>query len=106
MKTCIIPRTDVHVALNPDPAADPPYQGISAFIVEKGPGFNVTRDIDKLGYKGWWSMDQYPYRENGRAALAESVAWLRGFQAKVDASRERIDALAPEPEEEEEGPAS
>ena len=32
--------------------AEPPYKGISAFIVEKGPGFNVVRDIDKLGYKG------------------------------------------------------
>jgi alkylation response protein AidB-like acyl-CoA dehydrogenase len=25
---------------------------LSAFIVEKGPGFRVVRDIDKLGYKG------------------------------------------------------
>jgi alkylation response protein AidB-like acyl-CoA dehydrogenase len=36
-----------------DPAADPPYAGISAFIIEKGgEGFRVARDIDKLGYKG------------------------------------------------------
>lgn len=35
-----------------DPNADPPYKGMSAFIVEKGPGFIVARDIDKLGYKG------------------------------------------------------
>ncbi len=35
-----------------DPDADPPYKGMSAFIVEKGPGFIVARDIDKLGYKG------------------------------------------------------
>lgn len=36
--------------------AEPPYKGISAFIVEKGfqgdGSFNVVRDIDKLGYKG------------------------------------------------------
>lgn len=32
--------------------AEPLYKGISAFIVEKGPGFNVVRNIDKLGYKG------------------------------------------------------
>ena len=35
-----------------DPAADPPRRGISIFIAEKGPGFNVVRDIPKLGYKG------------------------------------------------------
>ncbi|WP_134701021.1 acyl-CoA dehydrogenase family protein [Ammoniphilus sp. YIM 78166] len=31
----------------------PPYKGISLFIAQKGhPGFQVQRDIDKLGYKG------------------------------------------------------
>ena len=35
-----------------DPAADPPRRGMSIFIAEKGPGFNVSRDIAKLGYKG------------------------------------------------------
>jgi alkylation response protein AidB-like acyl-CoA dehydrogenase len=40
------------LAAKTDVKADPPYKGISAFIVEKGPGFNVVRDIDKLGYKG------------------------------------------------------
>ena len=40
------------LAAKTDPAADPPYQGISAFIIEKGEGFRVARDIDKLGYKG------------------------------------------------------
>jgi alkylation response protein AidB-like acyl-CoA dehydrogenase len=40
------------LAAKTDPKADPPYAGISAFIIEKGPGFSVTRDIDKLGYKG------------------------------------------------------
>ena len=41
------------LAAKTDPAADPPHAGISAFIIEKGhPGFQVGRDIDKLGYKG------------------------------------------------------
>jgi alkylation response protein AidB-like acyl-CoA dehydrogenase len=41
------------LAAKTEPKADPPYQGISAFIIEKGgEGFNVARDIDKLGYKG------------------------------------------------------
>ena len=35
-----------------DPTTDPPRRGMSIFIAEKGPGFNVSRDIAKLGYKG------------------------------------------------------
>jgi alkylation response protein AidB-like acyl-CoA dehydrogenase len=35
-----------------DAAAKPPQKGLSAFVVEKGDGLRVTRDIDKLGYKG------------------------------------------------------
>ena len=35
-----------------DRQADPPHRGMSCFIVEKGPGFRVGRDLDKLGYRG------------------------------------------------------
>jgi alkylation response protein AidB-like acyl-CoA dehydrogenase len=35
-----------------DRDAKPPHKGISAFIAEKGPGFNVGRDLTKLGYRG------------------------------------------------------
>jgi alkylation response protein AidB-like acyl-CoA dehydrogenase len=35
-----------------DPTADPPRRGMSIFLAEKGPGFEVVRDIPKLGYKG------------------------------------------------------
>ena len=36
-----------------DRNAVPAYRGISCFIVEKGgPGFEVGRDLDKLGYRG------------------------------------------------------
>ncbi len=35
-----------------DPTADPPHRGISILLVEKGPGFTVSRDLPKLGYKG------------------------------------------------------
>jgi alkylation response protein AidB-like acyl-CoA dehydrogenase len=40
------------IAAKTDKDADPPYRGISMFVGEKGPGLTVSRDIDKLGYKG------------------------------------------------------
>jgi alkylation response protein AidB-like acyl-CoA dehydrogenase len=47
------------LAAKTDTKADPPHKGISAFIVEKGEGFNVVRDIDKLGYKGVETCELY-----------------------------------------------
>lgn len=35
-----------------DPTATPAHRGISVLLVEKGPGFSVSRDLPKLGYKG------------------------------------------------------
>jgi isovaleryl-CoA dehydrogenase len=35
-----------------DPAARPAHAGISILLVEHGPGFTVSRDLPKLGYKG------------------------------------------------------
>ena len=35
-----------------DPKAEPRHRGMSLFIAEKGPGFNVSRKLEKLGYKG------------------------------------------------------
>jgi alkylation response protein AidB-like acyl-CoA dehydrogenase len=35
-----------------DPAATPAYKGISILLAEHGPGFSVSRDLPKLGYKG------------------------------------------------------
>ena len=35
-----------------DPNASPKHRGLSCFIAEKGPGFEVGRDLDKLGYRG------------------------------------------------------
>jgi alkylation response protein AidB-like acyl-CoA dehydrogenase len=41
------------LAAKTDQKAAPPYKGISAFLIEKGgEGFQVGRDIDKLGYRG------------------------------------------------------
>jgi alkylation response protein AidB-like acyl-CoA dehydrogenase len=35
-----------------DPNAKPRHKGMSVLIAEKGPGFTVSRKLDKLGYKG------------------------------------------------------
>ncbi|MFC5828433.1 acyl-CoA dehydrogenase family protein [Nonomuraea insulae] len=35
-----------------DPAATPAHKGMSILLVEKGPGFSLSRDLPKLGYKG------------------------------------------------------
>ncbi len=35
-----------------DPHAEPAHTGISILLVEHGPGFEVARDLPKLGYKG------------------------------------------------------
>ncbi|MEU4650224.1 acyl-CoA dehydrogenase family protein [Nocardia fluminea] len=35
-----------------DPGAVPAHRGISILLVEPGPGFGVSRDLPKLGYKG------------------------------------------------------
>ncbi|MGX7706649.1 acyl-CoA dehydrogenase family protein [Methylobacterium sp. Gmos1] len=35
-----------------DPAANPRHKGMSLLIAEKGPGFEVSRKLPKLGYKG------------------------------------------------------
>jgi alkylation response protein AidB-like acyl-CoA dehydrogenase len=46
-------RADVVALLcKTDPTADPAHRGISILLVEKGPGFEVSRDLPKLGYKG------------------------------------------------------
>lgn len=42
----------VAVLCKTDPAAEPAHRGISVLLVEKVPGFTVSRDLPKLGYKG------------------------------------------------------
>lgn len=45
--------TTFAVLAKTDSEASPPYRGITCFIVEKGmDGFEVGRDLDKLGYRG------------------------------------------------------
>ena len=40
------------VMVKTDPEATPAHRGISALVVEKGPGFTVGPDMEKLGYRG------------------------------------------------------
>src|SRR5437868_6225941 len=35
-----------------DPNAEPRHRGMSLFLAEKGPGFTVSKKLEKLGYKG------------------------------------------------------
>jgi len=35
-----------------DPAAEPRHKGMSMLLAEKGPGFRVSRKLEKMGYKG------------------------------------------------------
>lgn len=42
----------VALLVKTDPTAQPAHKGMSLFIAEKGPGFEVSRKLEKLGYKG------------------------------------------------------
>lgn len=42
--------------------------------------FELLFWLREIGYNGWYSMDQYPYREDGVAAVRESVAFLRSVE--------------------------
>src|SRR5215813_156508 len=35
-----------------DPTAEPRHKGMSMLLAEKGPGFRVSRKLEKIGYKG------------------------------------------------------
>lgn len=49
--------------------------------------------LDRTGYDGWLSMDQYPYREDAVGAIGESVQWLKQFNAILEEHRAAIDGL-------------
>lgn len=39
--------------------------------------------LKKTGYNGWYSMDQYPYRENAFDALSESILFLNQIDQQL-----------------------
>jgi xylose isomerase len=38
--------------------------------------------LERTGYDGWITIDQFPYREDGRDAVAESAEWLELLRQK------------------------
>jgi alkylation response protein AidB-like acyl-CoA dehydrogenase len=54
-KTWITNSVEGHilaVLVKTDARAQPPHKGMSLLLIEKGPGFTVTRKLEKLGYRG------------------------------------------------------
>lgn len=54
---------------------------------------DLLYNLKKSGYTGWFSMDQYPYRENATDAIAESIHWVRQYEKIVEENFSEIDAL-------------
>ena len=40
--------------------------------------------LRECGYTGWYSMDQYPYREEAQGALRESIEFLKAIDRMLD----------------------
>jgi len=40
--------------------------------------------LDRTGYDGWLTIDQFPYREDGQQAVEESVKWLRYLESRLE----------------------
>jgi alkylation response protein AidB-like acyl-CoA dehydrogenase len=79
-----------------DPKAQPAHRGMSAFVIEKGaPGLNVSRDIEKLGYKGVETcelhFDNFPVSTENLVGGAEG----HGFkQVMTGLEAERLNVAA------------
>lgn len=66
-----------------DPDAEPRHKGMSMFIAEKGPGFTVSKKLEKLGYKGIDSAELVfqDYRIPASRLLGDEEG--RGLQAAL-----------------------
>ena len=49
--------------------------------------FELLFWLKESGYQGWYSMDLYPYREDGAGAVHESVAFLRSVENLLTKTR-------------------
>ncbi|MBH1998954.1 MAG: acyl-CoA dehydrogenase family protein [Sphingomonadaceae bacterium] len=85
----------VALLVKTDPAAEPRYKGMSFFIAPKGPGFNVGKKFDKLGYK---SIDTAELNfEDYRIPAANLIGGVEGqgfFQATGGLELGRINVAA------------
>jgi len=47
--------------------------------------------LDRVGYRGWYALDIFPYRENGIRAAEESIAWIKALVGLLDRiGREKV----------------
>lgn len=49
--------------------------------------FELLFWLQEIGYDGWYSMDQYPYREDAAKAVGESIAFLRSVEDLLNSDR-------------------
>jgi len=42
--------------------------------------------LRKTGYSGWMTIDQFPYREDGKEAVEESAKWLDYLESLIDSA--------------------
>ena len=70
-----------------DPAAEPAHSGVSILLVEHGPGFTISRDLPKLGYKGVESCElafaDFRVRRTALLGSAEGLGFsqmMRGLE--------------------------
>ena len=40
--------------------------------------------LKKTDYTGWFTLDIFPYREDGVTAATESIRWIKGLLDKID----------------------
>ena len=71
------------VLVKTDPQAQPRHKGMSMFLCEKGPGFSVSRKLEKLGYKGIDSAELVFQDYRVPAANLIGGEEGRGFQQAV-----------------------
>lgn len=53
--------------------------------------------LDRIGYQNWYSVDVYPYREDGRRAAIEAIEWIKGlFRVLEKMGRDKIQRVIEE----------
>ena len=80
-----------------DPDAEPAHKGVSILLVEKGPGFTISKDLPKLGYKGVESCELIfsDYRVGAEALLgAEEGLGFAQMMKGLEVGRLQVAARA------------